>query len=80
MAWLRSPRAPRSQRDLLLLRLDVAPWILPRLRVVGRPAADSIVGYLARRDPSEGQRLNLLVLAVDFGEQPPRDELEACGL
>jgi hypothetical protein len=79
MAWLRSPRAPRDRRDLILLRPDLASWILPRLRGVGRRAEDSIAGYLARRDPSEGQRVNLLVLAVDFGENPPGDELEACG-
>ena len=78
MAWLRSPRAERDRRDLVLLRVDVAPWLLPRLRVVGRPAAESVVGYLARRDPSEGQRLNIFVLAVDFGDRPPRDEVEAC--
>jgi hypothetical protein len=80
IAWLRSPLAPRDRRDLVLLRLDLAPWVLPRLRVVGRRAEDSIAGYLARRDPSEGQRLNLLVLAVDFGDHPPRDELTACRL
>jgi hypothetical protein len=80
MAWMRSPLAPRDRRDLVLLRLDLAPWVLPRLRVVGRRAEDSIAGYLARRDPSEGQRLNLLVLAVDFGDHPPRDELTACRL
>jgi hypothetical protein len=77
MAWVRSPRAERDRRDLVLLRVDVAPWLLPRLRVVGRPASESVVGYLARRDPSEGQRLNLFVLAVDFGDRPPRDEVEA---
>jgi hypothetical protein len=75
MAWLRSPRAERDRRDLLLLRVDVAPWLLARLRVAGRAASDSLVGYLARRDPSEGQRINLLVAAVDLGDDPPRDEL-----
>jgi hypothetical protein len=80
MAWLRSPRADRGRRDLLLLRPDVGPWLLPRLRVVGRAAQDSLVGYLARRDPSEGQRVNVLVAAVDFGDELPRDELAACGL
>jgi hypothetical protein len=79
MAWLRSPLAERGRRDLLLLRVDVAPWLLPRLRVVGRPAADSLAGYLSRNDPSEGQPLNLLVAAVDLGDPPPRDELAACG-
>jgi hypothetical protein len=79
VAWIRSPRAARDRRDLLLIRTDVAPWLLPRLRVVGRPAADSIVGYLSRKDPSEGQPVNLLVAAVDFGDDPPRDELDACG-
>jgi hypothetical protein len=80
MAWLRSPRADRARRDLLLLRPDVGPWLLPRLQVVGRAAQDSLVGYLARRDPSEGQRVNVLVAAVDFGDTLPRDELAACGL
>jgi hypothetical protein len=78
MAWIRSPRAARDRRDLLLIRIDVAPWLLPRLRSVGRPAADSIVGYLSRKDPSEGHPVNLLVVAVDFGDDPPRDELAAC--
>jgi hypothetical protein len=80
LAWIRSRRAALDRRDLLLLRVDVAPWILPRLRVVGRPAADSLLGFVARRDPAEGQRLNLLVAAVDFGDRPPRDELAACGV
>lgn len=79
LAWLRSPRADRGQRDLLLLRVDVAPRLLERLRVTGRPAADSVVGYVTRRDPAEGQRLNLIAATVDFGETPPGDELTACG-
>jgi hypothetical protein len=79
LAWIRSRRTAPDRRDLLLLRVDVAPWILPRLRVVGRPASESLLGFVARRDPAEGQRLNLLVAAVDFGDRPPRDELAACG-
>jgi len=78
IAWIRSPRAARDRRDLLLVRVDVAPWLLPRLRVVGRSAADSVVGYLSRKDPSEGHPVNLLVAAVDLGEPPPGDELAAC--
>jgi len=77
MAWIRSPRAPRPRRDLLLLRPDVAPWILERLHVAGRPAAECLLGYVARRDPSEGQRVNLLVAAVDLGDPLPTTELEA---
>jgi hypothetical protein len=79
MAWLRSPRAERGARDLVLFRVDVAPWLLDRLRVAGRRASDSVVGTLTRRDAHEGQPLNLIAAAVDFGDDPPRDELEACG-
>jgi hypothetical protein len=80
MAWVRSPNAPPDRRDLVFVRPDVAPWILPRLAVAGAPATDRVLGFLNRRDPSEGQQVNLLAVAVDFGSQPPRDELEAVGI
>lgn len=80
LAWIRSPQAAPDRRDLVLLRPDLAEWVLPRLRSVGRPAEQSLVGYLGRRDPSEGQRVNLLVSAFDFGPHPPGDELAALGM
>jgi hypothetical protein len=77
LAWLRSPAAPADHRDLLLVRPDVAPWVLPRLRTVGPPATDRMVGYLNRQDPSEGQQVNVLVVAADIGTRPPADEVDA---
>jgi hypothetical protein len=66
-----------ERRDLVLVRPDLAPWLLPRLRGQGRRAEDSVVGYLARRDAAEGQRVNVIVAAFDFGPTPPRDEVDA---
>jgi hypothetical protein len=77
LAWLRSPAAPADRRDLLVVRPDVAPWVLPRLRTVGPPATDRMVGYLNRQDPAEGQQVNVLVVAADFGTRPPADEVDA---
>jgi hypothetical protein len=79
LAWVRLPRATEWGRDLLLIRLDAASAVLPLLRVQGRSAANSLLGYLSLRDPSEGQAINVLVALVDFGDDPPRDELQAIG-
>jgi hypothetical protein len=76
VAWLRSPSAPRDRRDLLLLRPDLAPWLLPRLGSEV-PAADRLLGFMTRRDPSEGQPVSVLVAAVDLGDPPPLDEVAA---
>lgn len=72
-------RIPGSKEDLLLIRPDIASAVLPMLRVHGRKAQDSIIGYLNRQDPSEKQQVNLIVALVDFGAALPRDELQAIG-
>jgi hypothetical protein len=79
LAWLRSPAAPADSRDLILIRPDVAPAVLERLRVAGRPASERVVGYVNGQDPAEGQQVNVLAVAVDLGPRPPIDELEAVG-
>jgi hypothetical protein len=76
LAWVRSLHAPRDRRDLLLIRPDIAPWVLPRLGR-GAKAADRLLGYLHRHDPSEGQPINVLVASVDLGDPPPSDEVAA---
>ena len=80
LAWLRSPSAATDRRDLVLVRPDVAPAVLERLRVVGPRASERLIGYVNRQDPSEGQQVNVLAAAVDFGSHPPLDELEAVGV
>lgn len=78
MMILRSP-AKGDRRDLIAVRADLAPFVLPMLRVKGRRANDSIVGFVHRQDPGEGQQLVLIVAQVDFGDKLPADELAAIG-
>jgi hypothetical protein len=46
LAWLRLPGRPGPERDVLLLRFDVAEPLMHLLKTKGRPAQDSIVGWL----------------------------------
>ncbi|MDQ2985988.1 MAG: hypothetical protein M3R13_04620 [Armatimonadota bacterium] len=79
MAVLRIPGAPKERRDFLLIRTDLAPYALPLLKVYGRKASESIVGFIHRQDPAEKQQLTLIVALVNFGEKLPVDEIAAIG-
>lgn len=46
MAWLRVPNLPGPEKDVLLLRFDVAEPLMHLLRTTGRPANESIVGWM----------------------------------
>jgi len=45
-AWLRVPRRAGKEKDILLLRCDVAEPVMHLLKTKGRPANESIVGWL----------------------------------
>jgi hypothetical protein len=68
-----------DRRDLIVIRADLAPYVLPMLRVKGRRASDSIIGFIHRQDPGEKQQLLLIAAQVDFGDKLPEDELGAIG-
>lgn len=68
-----------DRRDLVIVRADLAPYVLPLLRVNGRRASDSIIGFIHRQDPGEKQQLLLIAAQVDFGDKLPADELAAIG-
>lgn len=78
MMILRTP-GDSDRRDLLIVRADLAPYVLPMLRVKGRRASDSIIGFIHRQDPGEKQQLLLIAAQVDFGDKLPEDELAAIG-
>lgn len=46
LAWLRIPERSGQEKDLLLLRFDVAEPLMHLLRTKGRPANESIVGWV----------------------------------
>jgi len=77
MMILRSGEGDR--RDLIVIRADLAAYVLPMLQVKGRHASDSIVGFIHRQDPGEKQQLLLIAAQVDFGDKLPIDELAAIG-
>jgi hypothetical protein len=79
MAVLRVPNAPRDRQDLLLVRPDLAPYVLPLLKVYDRRASDSVIGFIHRQDPSEKQQITLIAALVNFGGNLPADELAAIG-
>ncbi|MEO7453218.1 MAG: hypothetical protein ABIV13_00465 [Fimbriimonadales bacterium] len=79
LAILRIEGAPKDRRDLILIRPDIAPYVLGMLRVYNRRGNDSVIGFIHRQDPSEKQQLTLIAALVDFGEKLPADELAAIG-
>ena len=79
MAILRIPGAPKEKRDLVLIRPDIAPYVLPMLKVYNRHASDSVIGFIHRLDPAEKQPITLIAALVNFGEKLPADELTAIG-
>jgi hypothetical protein len=79
LAILRIPGAPKDRRDLVLIRPDIAPYVLGMLKVYNRRAGESVIGFVHRQDPAEKQQLTLIAALVDFGEKLPADELAAIG-
>ena len=45
LAWLRVPRRPGPDKDVLFLRFDAAEPLMHLLRAKGRPGNESIVGW-----------------------------------
>jgi hypothetical protein len=79
MAILRSPMAKPDRRDLVLIRPDLAPYVLPLLTVQDHKGPESIIGFVHRRDPAEKQQMTLIAALVNFGPKLPKDEIEAVG-
>ena len=46
MAWLRVPGRKGPEKDIVLVRFDVAEPLLHLLETEGRPANESIVGWV----------------------------------
>jgi len=46
MAWLRVPGRKGPEKDIVLLRFDVAEPLLHLLKTRGRPAGESIAGWV----------------------------------
>ncbi len=70
MAWLRVPGRPGADKDIVFLRFDVAEALMNLLKTKGRPANESIVGWVLLQ-----HKLAYVVL-VDLDGSPTR-ELEA---
>ena len=69
MAWLRIPGRRGPEKDLLLLRFDVAEPLMHLLKTRGRPANESIVGWVLVE-----HKLAYVVLVnldVDEAPEPP---------
>jgi hypothetical protein len=79
MATLRIPNAPKNKQDLLLIRPDIAPYVLPLLKVYDRRATEAVIGFIHRQDPNEKQPVTLIAALVNFGTKIPADELAAIG-
>ena len=70
LAWLRVPGREGRDKDVLLVRFDVAEPVLHLLKTRGRPANESIVGYIL-----EQHKIAYVVL-VNLDGAPTR-ELDA---
>lgn len=70
LAWLRVPNRKGNEKDILLIRFDVAEPVLHLLKTRGRPANESIAGYVL-----EKFKLSYVVL-VNLDGAPTR-ELDA---
>src|SRR5687768_17150673 len=79
LAVLRIPGAKRDRQDLLLIRPDLAPFVIPLLKVYDHKASESLIGFIHRQDPAEKQQMTLIALLVNFGPKLPADELAAIG-
>ena len=66
LAWLRVPGRPGPEKDVLFLRFDVAEPLMHLLKTKGRPASESIVGWVLVE-----HKLAYVVLAdLDLPEAP----------
>ncbi len=66
LAWLRVPGRPGPEKDVLFLRFDVAEPLMHLLKTKGRPANESIVGWVLVE-----HKLAYVVLAdLDLREAP----------
>lgn len=70
MAWLRLPARDGAEKDVLLLRFDVAEPLLHLLRTAGRPADRSLVGWIL-----EDHKLAYVVLVDLAAASAPATEL-----
>jgi hypothetical protein len=71
-AWLRVPKRAGQEKDILLLRNDVAEPMMHLLKTKGRPGQESLVGWLVI------ERKLVYVLLVDLDidtAKPPATEL-----
>jgi len=70
LAWVHMPRRPSPNKDIVLIRFDVAEPVLHLLKTEGRPATECLVGYIL-----VGHKIAYVAL-VDLVGIPTR-ELEA---
>jgi len=71
MAWLRVPGRSGPEKDLLLLRFDVAEPLMHLLATEGRPAHESLVGWVLLE-----HKLAYVVLARLPADAAPRTALD----
>jgi hypothetical protein len=72
LAWLRVPGRPGPEKDLVLLRFDVAEPLMHLLRTKGRPGNESIVGWVL----VEHKLAYAVLVDLDVDEsQPPETPL-----
>ncbi len=65
-AWLRLPKREGPEKDLLLLRFDVAEPLMHLLKTKGRPANESIVGWVL----VEHKLAYVVLVNLDVAEAP----------
>jgi len=66
MGWLRVPGRPGADKDVLFLRFDVAEALMNLLRTTGRPATESIVGWVL----VEHKLAYVVLVSLDIDEAP----------
>jgi len=66
VAWLRVPGRPGNDKDVLLVRNDVAEPIMHLLKTRGRPGQESIVGWMV----IERKLVYVLLVDLDITEAP----------
>jgi len=71
VAWLRVPDRPGPEKDVLFLRFDVAEPLMHLLKTKGRPAHESIVGWVL-----VDHKLAYVVLVNLDLDKPPETELD----
>jgi hypothetical protein len=71
MAWLRVPGREGPEKDLLLLRFDVAEPLLHLLRTRGRKASESLVGWVL----VDHKIAYVVLVDLDVGEGAPETAL-----